>query len=676
MTMSCRSDCTGKRHDRRGPCTALPAAGLLMCGVLLSALPLQAQQLGEGTPSSDALCPPGAHWDLTLINDAWRLKQRTLPPDFSTEPASPQPGAGRQVQSHGVASRHAQPLSVNEFFSRSQYSHVSCAEFNTTLAPTIFRDAGLCSCLPWETHPGVAGSPNVRSERVATWQEIALSFQTGPVKRPPYALRGLAHWAKNPGGEDLRRAGWQPEPGHSIVVTAEAANRWMQGSYEVWLLRGNCRISQGPSWARCREAVLWIAHSSPMEQGRAKVIAYLEGDVTVQTQRDGTSARVADETWLGRFISAVGVDVDVGHSVGEPSQKPAIYQRGIARRSESFDPAVRQAQHTEPAGEGAETEEPPPTTRRIRVFSRSDVPIQAQWYPNAATNQGIAVINSGVNMVVDGLRDFGSIDVSADRMVIWTVATQEPGLSGKALQDANTPLEIYMEGDVVFRQGEGVIYADRMYYNVNLHTGAILWAETPAAASNFQGLLQLKAEILQQTNEGRVFAENTFVTSSRIGKLVDRIGFSRICFEDVGQPAVNPFTGTPKLDPETGQPAVNPFTGTPKLDPEAGQPAVDHQQLATAKNDFLYLDGVPVFYWPTVATEASDSTYGIRLFRCKSDKAPGGQFPTEWNCHQLLGIRNKPAGTDWDVSLDQLQEQCFGHRTTFPCSRNGLPRAP
>ena len=43
--------------------------------------------------------------------------------------------------------------------------------------------------------------------------------------------------------------------------------------------------------------------------------------------------------------------------------------------------------------------------------------------------------------------------------------------------DERTPLEIYMEGNIVFRQGERVIYADRMYYNVPNETGTILNAE-------------------------------------------------------------------------------------------------------------------------------------------------------------------------------------------------------
>ena len=55
----------------------------------------------------------------------------------------------------------------------------------------------------------------------------------------------------------------------------------------------------------------------------------------------------------------------------------------------------------------------PPGTRRVRVFPRGDVPVQAQWIPNPQTDEWVAIIESGVNFIVDGLPGFGSIDVSS-----------------------------------------------------------------------------------------------------------------------------------------------------------------------------------------------------------------------------------------------------------------------
>ena len=41
-------------------------------------------------------------------------------------------------------------------------------------------------------------------------------------------------------------------------VAADEAQHWQQGVYDVWHLRGNCRVRQGETDIRGPEAVLWI----------------------------------------------------------------------------------------------------------------------------------------------------------------------------------------------------------------------------------------------------------------------------------------------------------------------------------------------------------------------------------------------------------------------------------
>ena len=48
-----------------------------------------------------------------------------------------------------------------------------------------------------------------------------------------------------------------------IVVFANGADRWQQGSYEVWLLRDGCEIRQGPVSARGAAAVIWLDRAKP-----------------------------------------------------------------------------------------------------------------------------------------------------------------------------------------------------------------------------------------------------------------------------------------------------------------------------------------------------------------------------------------------------------------------------
>ena len=172
---------------------------------------------------------------------------------------------------------------------------------------------------------------------------------------------------------------------------------------------------------------------------------------------------------------------------GRPDVLPGIYQRGMERRTPEFadtlqQTRVEQAQYMTPVKEQPIAPTLTPGTRRVRVFPRGDVPVQAQWFPNPQTNQWIAVVDQGVNLIVDGLKGFGSIDVSADRLVIWTTGSHEPDLTGQIGQDERTPMEIYLEGNVVFLQGTRKIHASRMYYDVTNHVGTVLDADvlTPA----------------------------------------------------------------------------------------------------------------------------------------------------------------------------------------------------
>jgi hypothetical protein len=505
-----------------------------------------------------------------------------------------------------------------------------------------------------------------------------------------------------------------------ISITARAGNRWQAGAYEVWALRGDCVIRQGTGYASCREAVLWIDRTTADDRREHKIIAYLEGDVKVVPDGRPGAGRLTDSTWLGRFYSTAGVEVRPAETAGKPERLPDIYWRGIERRNpesagSSRQAAIQPAQYNSPApgpapapntmpnaapsaipnaAPGATPDllpgpAPPPApgvapmaptgppgvtapplvplavpaspavspvgVRRIRAFPRSNVPVQFQlWGPaDLGCNRWMAVINSGVNVVVDttvklpGIGEVGTIDISADRIVIWTVSTSEPDLqNGQTGQDERTPLEFYMEGNIVFRQGERVIYADRMYYDVPNRVGTIINADLLTPAPSYEGLLRLHADVVRQTAQDRFTAERGFLTSSRMGSPTYRFQSNEIFLQDFQQPVIDPVSKLPVVD-------------------SCGRPVVEHERLATANNDFVYLGPVPVFYWPTIATDLNDPTYYIRRVQMREDNVFGNQFLTDWDAYQLLGIRKKPKGTSFDISLDYLSKRGFGYGADF-----------
>ena len=87
------------------------------------------------------------------------------------------------------------------------------------------------------------------------------------------------------------------------------------------------------------------------------------------------------------------------------------------------------------------------------------------------------------------------------------------------------------------------------------------------------------------------------------------------------------------------------MTGQAAIDPLTGEPLVRHDRMVTGRNGFLYLGPVPVFYWPYVATDATEPSYYIRSFSLRNDEVLGFQVLSGWDGYQIFGIRDKPEGT-------------------------------
>ena len=93
------------------------------------------------------------------------------------------------------------------------------------------------------------------------------------------------------------------------------------------------------------------------------------------------------------------------------------------------------------------------------------------------------------------------------------------------------------------------------------------------------------------------------------------------------------------------------------------RPDIKHEISVNSSNNFVYLGGVPVFYWPTIATQLNKPTYYLNRFSVKNDSVYGTQVLTDWDMYQILGIRNPLNNTDWNATLDVLSERGIGFGT-------------
>ncbi|MEX2317378.1 MAG: organic solvent tolerance protein OstA [Pirellulales bacterium] len=306
----------------------------------------------------------------------------------------------------------------------------------------------------------------------------------------------------------------------------------------------------------------------------------------------------------------------------------------------------------------------PTSVRSVELLPRYEG-LGPQFDP-IRTSQGesILAVNGGINVIVrglsvEGLPDYlgplGDVDIETDRAVIWSL---DFASLGQSAQQNDQPLEIYMEGNIVFRQGDRIVYADRMFYDIRNRRGLILGAEllTPlpqTGPDQYQGLVRLKAAALRQLDESHFVAHDALLTTSRLEEPSYNLSSDTITFEDIPRPAFEPYAGIPAVDPVTLQPRV------------------DHEQLVESQNNFLYVSGIPIFYWPSIKTDLQKPTYYIDNVRIRNDSIFGFQALVAADAFQLFSLE-RPDGVNWTLDLDYLSERGLGFGTDVEYDRDSF----
>ena len=280
--------------------------------------------------------------------------------------------------------------------------------------------------------------------------------------------------------------------------------------------------------------------------------------------------------------------------------------------------------------------------KTVEFLQRSpSVPLNMSFANQPDSGEYVGQISGGFRCVAHGislrnadgsLTEFGTVSLEADNAVVWVRgdATHNP-LVGGFVSTPERPIEMYLDGNIVFHQGNRVIYADRMYYNISSEYGMVLSAEVLTPVPQYQGLLRLKADVLQQKDRNHFLAFGAAVTSSRLGVPRYWLQANEVEFTD---------------NREDGDISV--FA-----------PVDAHQSTnmqAVARSNYLYLAGVPIGFWPVFTTNLAEPSFYLSSLKYKNDQIFGNQFYTEWNLYQLLGTKGID-GTSARLSVDYLSER-------------------
>jgi lipopolysaccharide export system protein LptA len=435
-----------------------------------------------------------------------------------------------------------------------------------------------------------------------------------------------------------------------IAITADYATEGKtEDGQRILILRGRCRLQQGQTLMTARQMVVWQSSSF----GTEKLALYLEDDVHVE--QVGQSDQEPN-AFVQLSTRAGGVASQFRFS--SPSSKideDALYQRGIARRRDAQRASLTQTQFVVPSQESTPPSLRAPAARdgmrRIRVSPRTSTNFQFGTEKSESTvpPEQITILTGGVNLVMEGDDQFDIIDLSADRVVIWTDASDSGQFNFETVQSKDAKCQVYLEGNIVARQGVSVVRAERAYYDAREDRGLLIDAELAFKPPELKGQrIRVRAERLRQNARNEFHASNAWTSSSQFG----RPGF-RIQSSDI---FVEPYFAEPLDLPRLGS-----GFDSQRFDPVTGAPIYREIPYITALNNALLVDtpfvnDVPLGYAPFIAGPADIPNIPIKRAEFDSDRVFGLQFRTSWDLFALLGAE-RPVGTTLNLDANYFSRR-------------------
>ncbi|MCA9085399.1 MAG: hypothetical protein KDA81_15160 [Planctomycetaceae bacterium] len=470
-----------------------------------------------------------------------------------------------------------------------------------------------------------------------------------PLLAGPSPLR--AQESEQPKEDAATLTGVDTGDGQEVVRAAAAfAETWQLGETIAYAMRGGsdgselAEIQQGELKVSARNIVVF---DTPSDEGHS-IRVYAEDQVLFQ--RGGQWRHLASYAIQLKSLMPVGIESRY-QSSGDTEAGPSdLIRRALRRLSPDNDAPVTTvgfqagSDTFTPLQFNAAPETTTPLSRRIQIRPRSSERLQVQSTRSQDTipEEQVYVITGGVNVLVEGLQmDVagrtirpGVLDLSADRVIIWTQPDGSAGLDQATtlVQSASTRFQVYLEGNIVVRMQQNTITASHAFFDANNDRALLLNAELRAFIPMTGGEFRVRAERLRQLSADRFHAQNGWTTTSPYGKPGYRLQASDI-FVEPGP--ISPFT---PLDPVTGQPRNGP------------------PMWVTALNSQFIVGDTPLLWLPKVTAPAEDPNIPIRRVTVEQDRIFGVQVRTVWNLSKILGQSRQP-GTELDLLTDYLSDR-------------------
>jgi hypothetical protein len=438
-----------------------------------------------------------------------------------------------------------------------------------------------------------------------------------------------------------------------VNVTADYSQEWDDAEGHISILRGQCRIVQGSTVLQARQMVIWRITQSAAPGKRDRLTVYLEEDVRIEEP----GSTFNESPTLVTLSTRSGVAVKVRNPVTvQPARDDAFFLRAQEHHRRSTARIIRTTQVSEapeggPEMRSVQLQRTPTKIRRIRIRSRSgnEFNMFSRPAPNRTPPEQVTILTGGVTVLIEGLdqriggKPVGTVELSADRMVIWSRGEIAGGAGheGGVVQSEDEPFDVYMEGNVVIHQGDPnnpqlqrTAHANYATFDARDKKALLLEAELEAYLPSMKGTIRIWSERIQQLGPNTFHAKHAWLTPSPYGKPGYRMQATDAFLEQ-------------RLRTSTFG------TESPPVDPATGEPEEENQNWITSLNNVFFIEDVPVFYLPYISAPADKSQMPLESILFAEDTIFGVQIRTQWDLAKLLGF-TEPRGSQWTLLADYL----------------------
>lgn len=300
----------------------------------------------------------------------------------------------------------------------------------------------------------------------------------------------------------------------------------------------------------------------------------------------------------------------------------------------------------------------PGTQRVVGIFPRDS---SKNFSINTLKKVGdmqIYIVQGGVTMVVETGTQFGTVDLSADRIVIWatddeTQRATEIDPSGKMKQSNRAPLEVYLEGNVIYRMDERkvagngderLVRAEKAYYDARTDRFTALQAELNIFAPGLLAPIKTKADKISQWRDAQQAADG----SLQIGRPIIESFNTTTTGSRFPNPGYRLHSNLIRMTQEE-VPLRNPITGS--LDPVFG---TDYEWKIDARQNRFYAGSMPLLYLPRVVMTPDDLDLPLKQLQFRTNNYFGQQVLSDWNMFKVLGMKRPKNIDNWNVDIDYL----------------------